>query len=343
MQDAVQLRENSKHTSDITLRWQESEWHGILRSAYRKVSDLAEALAIEQIPDEWDTSPDWPLFVPEPYFRRIKSQTASDPLLRQIVPLKSERANVSGYGVDPLREAKAVLDTGLIQKYANRSLVIAVSECPIHCRYCFRCHFAYEAHRRIDWSAIRNRLASDATVAEVILSGGDPLLLSDEQIAEILDVLGSIESLSTVRIHTRFPVVLPQRVTAGLCEIFANFQKKLVVVIHSNHPNEFDEDVGKAFSELRSSIDFLLNQSVLLRGVNDDVLTLAKLSEVLMQNGVLPYYLHVLDRVTGTAHFNISSSRALEIYDALRARLPGYLVPRLVKEEPGEKAKTLIT
>ena len=317
-------------------------WQECLREAVRDISVLSQELGFSSIPDSWDANPDFPLLVPRPFLQRIKQRDENDPLLLQVVPLKVEHENHQDWVNDPLNEQNAVLESGLLKKYFARVLVIAAPVCAVNCRYCFRRHFPYEEHRSFPIHKTLDQIGQDPSLTEVILSGGEPLLLSDAKIREVLDRLDKIEHVKRIRIHTRLPVVIPQRVTDALIGHLKASRKKTIVVLHFNHANEIDDDVANCVAELRDTGVTLLNQSVLLSRVNDDAQALTDLSERLFEIDVLPYYLHLMDRVNGTTHFDIPRQRAVEIHRELQARLPGYLVPRLVREQPGRPAKELI-
>jgi EF-P beta-lysylation protein EpmB len=280
--------------------------------------------------------------VPRGFVARMRRGDARDPLLRQVWPHGAELDRVPGFDADPVRE-RDLAEHGLIRKYAGRVLLIASGTCPIHCRYCFRREFPYQNQlaARGDWGAALDQLAGSADAHEAILSGGDPLSLSNRRLRELVARLDATP-LRTLRIHTRFPVVIPERIDAELLRLLASTRLRTVVVIHANHANELDDGVAAALLRLRGSVTALLNQSVLLRGVNDDAATLAALSERLFACGVLPYYLHLLDPVAGAAHFDVGAEVGRPLIAALRARLPGYLVPKLVRETPGELSKTPI-
>ena len=282
----------------------------------------------------------FPLRVPHPYIARMRPGDPDDPLLRQVLPSIRETEPAPGYGTDPLHETDAVVDAGVLKKYRGRALVIANGACAVHCRYCFRRHFPYEDHRQDSSFPSVAAIRRDPTIQEVILSGGDPLMLTDPHLARLLAEVGSIGHVARIRIHTRLPVVIPRRVTQALIDMLANLRQRVVIVLHFNHPNEIDADCAAALSPL--SRFTLLNQSVLLHGVNDNVAALVGLSERLFDAGVLPYYLHMPDAVAGTAHFDVPERRAVELHRQLMGRLPGYLVPRLVREVPGGAAKELV-
>ena len=307
------------------------------------VTDLEElldlvALSADQVDAAQETG--FALRVPRPYIARMSRGDPHDPLLRQVLPTVQESQSVSGYGMDPLSESSAVVDSGLLRKYAGRVLLIAAGACAVNCRYCFRRHFPYAEHRQgSDFPALE-AVRRDSTISEVILSGGDPLMLTDAHFASLVQRIGGIDHVRRIRIHTRLPVVIPQRVTAALIDVLARLPQQVVIVLHFNHGNEIDGDCVRALAALGRFT--LLNQSVLLRGVNDDAGVLVELSERLFAAGVLPYYLHMPDAVAGTAHFDVSETRATDLHRRVMARLPGYLTPRLVRETPGLAAKELV-
>ena len=284
----------------------------------------------------------FPLRVPRGFIARMRHADADDPLLLQVLPRPAELDDVPGYRFDAVGDADARTASGVLQKYAGRALLIATGSCAIHCRYCFRRHFPYaeETAAAGRWREALARLGADETVSEVILSGGDPLSLSTARLAELGEGLAGLPHIRRLRIHTRLPVVLPERVDGELLDWLAGLELERVIVLHANHANELDHAVAEACLRLRASGALLLNQAVLLRGVNDDVDTLADLSNRLMACGVLPYYLHQLDRVAGAAAFEVDDAHARQLAEGLRARLPGYLVPRLVREIAGADAKT---
>jgi len=284
----------------------------------------------------------FPLRVPQPYLARIQKGALDDPLLLQILPLHQELEQTPGFSEDPLDEKNCNAQKGLIQKYRGRVLLIAAPHCAINCRYCFRRSFDYEGNRpsREEWRSALASIQADTSIEEVILSGGDPLAVSDKQLSWLIQQIGMIKQIRRIRVHSRLPIVIPNRVTDGLLRIFNASAKQIVLVLHCNHPQEIDEHVKHALAQLRYAGVILLNQSVLLRSINDSANTLRMLSTELFSNGVLPYYLHMLDRVQGTAHFDVAAKRAKSIISELQASLPGYLVPKLVREEPGASSKT---
>lgn len=317
-----------------------------MRSAIR---DPRELLDLLDLPHELIAGAEaplraFPLLVPRGYAARMRRADASDPLLRQVLPLAKEAASVPGFVTDPVGDGPALAGPGLLHKYHGRALLITTGACAVHCRYCFRRHYPYAeaSASRGHWNTVLETLRAQPEIDEIILSGGDPLMLDDEKLAALVAALESLPQLRRLRLHTRLPVVLPERVDAGLLTWLRRSRLRIVCVIHANHANELDDSVATALDRLRGVGVTLLNQSVLLRGVNDDADALEALSRRLFECGVLPYYLHLLDAVAGAAHFDTPEARATAIVRALRARLPGYLVPRLVREEAGHDAKTEI-
>jgi EF-P beta-lysylation protein EpmB len=286
---------------------------------------------------------DFPLRVPRGFISRMRRGDARDPLLRQVLSLPEELRPVEGYSADPLQETRAREAPGLLQKYAGRALLVTTGACAVHCRYCFRRHYDYSADQdegQPRWNSAVERLAADPSTEEIILSGGDPLSLGNGRLGALLSKLSALPQLKRLRLHTRTPIVLPDRVDAGLLAMLQPWRERLVVVVHANHPAEIDAPVGRALRDLAGNAAAVLNQSVLLAGVNDSASVLADLSRRLFAAGVLPYYLHQLDRVQGAAHFAVDDATALRLHEGLIATLPGYLVPRLVRELPGEPGKT---
>lgn len=286
----------------------------------------------------------FPLRVPRGYLARMKRGDPHDPLLAQVLPLDCELRSVPGFTADPVGDLASMVAPGVLHKYEGRVLLTATGACAIHCRYCFRRHFPYgEANPATDrWNDALRYIAGTSSIREVILSGGDPLTMSDARLADLIGVLAVNAHVERLRVHTRLPVVLPERVTDGLVNALVSSRLKPVVVLHANHPNEIDSGVRDACVRLAGAHITLLNQSVLLAGVNDNADALCDLSDALFAAGVLPYYLHQLDRVEGAAHYDVPEERSLELHQAMRARLPGYLVPRLVREQPRAVSKILL-
>ncbi|MET1162110.1 MAG: EF-P beta-lysylation protein EpmB, partial [Pseudoxanthomonas sp.] len=284
----------------------------------------------------------FPLRVPRGFVARMRAGDPHDPLLRQVLPLDDEMRVVPGFAsLDAVGDAAARVGAGLLQKYRGRALLVATGSCAVNCRSCFRRHFPYaeETAARSGWRNAIDSIRYDQSIEEVILSGGDPLSLATSKLAELTDALNDVPHLRRLRIHTRLPVVLPQRVDAALLEWLSRLPWPVAIVLHANHANEFDTHVDAALADLRGVGAQLLNQAVLLRGVNDSVQALADLSERGFAAGVLPYYLHQLDQVAGVAHFQVQDDEAKRLHAALAARVSGYLVPRLVREVAGDTGK----
>ncbi|MFA5685243.1 MAG: EF-P beta-lysylation protein EpmB [Lysobacteraceae bacterium] len=320
----------------------EEDWRRLWRASIREPAALLASLGLESLAARIAPGQaGFPLRVPASFVARMRHGDAHDPLLRQVLPLDEELRIAPGFALDAVGDGAAKAGRGVIHKYEGRALLIATGSCAIHCRYCFRRHFPYaeETAASDGWQPALDALRGDPSITEVILSGGDPLSLSTAKLGELTEALAGIAQLRRLRIHTRLPVALPERVDAALSQWLGDIPLQKIVVLHANHGNEIDAAVTRACADLRASGAHLLNQAVLLRGVNDSVEALAELSEKLFAAGVLPYYLHQLDRVVGAAHFEVPDSRARELVDAVRARLPGYLVPRLVREVAGEAAK----
>jgi len=283
----------------------------------------------------------FPFLVPRGFAARMRRGDPGDPLLLQVLPRAEELVDMPGFTTDPLDEQDARRAGGLLQKYASRALLLLTGACAVNCRYCFRREFPYaeSGATPAGTTAAVAAVAADPTLTEVILSGGDPLLLDDPRLDHLLDQLESIPHLRRLRIHSRLPVVLPSRITPRLLTRLAGSRLTVSLVIHANHAAELDETVATGLTDLTTAIPLRFNQAVLLKGINDSVHALAMLSERLISLGVVPYYLHLLDPVRGTAGFAVPDSRGQELIESLRRRLPGYAVPRLARELPGEPAK----
>ncbi|MEZ5566226.1 MAG: EF-P beta-lysylation protein EpmB [Gammaproteobacteria bacterium] len=286
----------------------------------------------------------FPLRVPRAYVERIRPGDPRDPLLLQILPVMDETLAIDGFAADPVGDLASTRTPGLLQKYAGRALLITTGACAIHCRYCFRRGFPYAEQSAAgdQLEAALQEIASDPTLAEIILSGGDPMVISDIRLRKLLQHLDAIPHIQRIRLHTRVPVVQPERVTSELLATLQSLRTRVVVVVHANHARELDDAAVAALRALAGVTGPVLNQSVLLRNINDSVDALASLSTALFDAGVLPYYLHQLDPVAGAAHFDVPDDEALRLVGELLQRLPGYLVPRLVREVPGASSKTLL-
>jgi EF-P beta-lysylation protein EpmB len=318
-------------------------WQQLWREAIDDPGELLGQLGLERLaPRLAVAGQTFPLKVPRGYVARMRHGDPADPLLRQVLPIDAEDRLLPGFSLDAVGDLAAREAPGVLHKYAGRALLITTGSCAIHCRYCFRRHFPYseELAARNQWRDAVTAIAADASIHEVILSGGDPFSLSTAKLRELSEQLRPIRHLRRIRIHTRLPIVLPERVDAELLDWIAALPWPVAMVVHANHARELDASVASALAALRGAGAQLLNQSVLLAGVNDREDALAELSERLFEVGVLPYYLHLLDRVHGTAHFEVGEEDARALAGALRARLPGDLVPRLVREIAGEPSKS---
>lgn len=285
----------------------------------------------------------FPVRVPLPFIERMKKNDINDPLLKQVMPLLSEFDVVDGFGMDPLKEHDSVAE-GLLHKYKNRVLMIVKAGCAVNCRYCFRRHFPYQDNspNKARWQQALNYISSNEEISEVIFSGGDPLMASDEHLTWLVKNIENINHVKRLRIHTRLPVVIPNRITTKLVELLKNTHLKATMVLHINHGNEIDENFTNALEPLRAARIPIFNQSVLLKGINDNASTLVELSEKAFDVGILPYYLHLVDPVQGAAHFDVKEETAIKIVQEMLATLPGFLMPKLVREIAGQANKTPI-
>lgn len=315
----------------------------------RALRDPAELCRRLQLPDSCvdaaiAAAADFPLFVPREFAAKMTPGDPHDPLLLQVLPVLRELESPQGFTADPVGDSDATLTPGLLQKYAGRALLVTTGACAVHCRYCFRRHFPYtEVPSGVAaWQEAIDALAGDESIHEVLLSGGDPLTLADATLAELAQQLAAIPHLRRIRVHSRLPIMIPQRINDQLLAWLTGTRLTPIVVIHANHPRELDRPVLESIDRLNQAGVMVLNQAVLLAGINDDVEVLAELSERLVDQRVAPYYLHQLDRVKGAAHFEVSRERGAELIRQLRTRLPGYAVPRYVEEIAGEPNKTII-
>jgi EF-P beta-lysylation protein EpmB len=320
-------------------------WQGELRDAIRDGRELCAALGLPaEIGQAAGATAGFPCLVPPSYLARIERGNPRDPLLLQVLPSAAEALAAPGFTLDPVDERTATLTPGLLQKYPGRALLVVTSACPVHCRYCFRRHFPYDDRPTgaDPWEPALAALRADDSIEEIILSGGDPLTASDARLADLVTQLSAIPHLSRLRVHTRTPVMIPSRVTDELLAWLTGSRLTPVMVLHANHANELDAEVAAAVECLRCAGVMLLNQTVLLRGVNDTVDAQCALGRRLVEIGVTPYYLHQLDRVAGAAHFEVSIERGHELIAEMRRRLPGYAVPQYVQEQPGELHKVVL-
>jgi EF-P beta-lysylation protein EpmB len=321
-------------------------WKKELANACRSTTELLERLALSDYIELVDTRPDFQCMVTDSYIRKMKTGDINDPLLRQVLPLKQEtRPCIQDPGTsDPVGDANAMVSRGLLHKYHGRALLVSTAACAVHCRYCFRRNYPYQqsTYNKKALHSLLQYLDEHPEIEEIILSGGDPLTIDNEKLSEIITSLEDIKHIQTLRIHTRLPVVLPNRIDTGLVNILQASRFHVVMVIHANHPNELQTAESDKLHLLHSTGVTLLNQSVLLAAINDDPETLIRLGKRLFQCRTLPYYLHSLDPVNGGMHYEVSKKRAVTLLHQLETRLPGYLVPRLVEEIPGNPSKTAI-
>jgi EF-P beta-lysylation protein EpmB len=317
-------------------------WQKILSQGFTSATELLKFLELPVESANILAEQQFSSRIPLGFAQRMRKGNPFDPLLLQVLAVDQELDVVAGYTTDPVHESQTNVMRGLIHKYHGRVLLTLTGACAINCRYCFRRHFPYQENNpgRNGWKEVADYIAKDSSISEVILSGGDPLLAADAVLSEVLQLIEAIPHVHTVRIHTRFPVVLPERINATLIELLKASRLHKVIVLHCNHAQELDQQVQTACIDLKEAGCHLLNQSVLLSGVNDNAQTLAELSQALFSFGVLPYYLHVMDKVRGAAHFDMAFTKTQQIYQELQTLLPGYLVPRLVREEPGKLSKT---
>ena len=333
-----------RQTTEITpglLPWREE-----IKRAIRDPRELCQLLELPAGLGEAArrVSRDFPLFVPRPLLTRIKPADPDDPLLRQIFPLDAEQLPAVGFTSDPVHDRDALWQPGVIRKYHGRALLITTGACAVHCRYCFRRFFPYaEGPKSPDtWRPAIEQLATDQELEEVILSGGDPLTLSDDHLQQLVGQLERITQLRRLRVHTRLPILIPQRVTEDLLRCLTQTRLCCIVVVHVNHPCEIDTAVANSLRRLVDRGLMVLNQSVLLRGVNDQVEVSAELSRRLIALRVMPYYLHQLDRVAGAAHFEVPAETGVRLMQQLRQLLPGYAIPRYVRDDPDRPSKTIL-
>ncbi|MEX0701590.1 MAG: EF-P beta-lysylation protein EpmB [Planctomycetales bacterium] len=323
-----------------------SNWHRSLAAAVRDPDVLIDRLGLPDAlrPAARQAVESFPLLVPESYLARMTPGDPGDPLLLQVLPLADELRTVPGFTSDPVGDADAREAPGLLHKYEGRMLLVATGACAVHCRYCFRRHYPYgdEPRRLDDWEPAMQAIAEDASVREVILSGGDPLILADSRLAALIGRLDAVPHLRRLRIHSRLPIVLPDRVTSDLLDLLTASRLQPIVVVHANHSQELVADCAEAVRRIVRAGVPTLNQAVLLRGINDSAAIQSALCERLVDLGAMPYYLHQLDRVAGAAHFEVSPEEGLAIIAELRDRLPGYAVPRYVRELPGATSKSPI-
>lgn len=324
--------------------WQTETWQEALKGLIRTPEELCRVLELNPglLEGARAGAGDFALRVPRAYAARMEKGNPRDPLLLQVLPLAEELNAEPGYTEDPLAEAEANPHPGLIHKYRGRVLLIVTGSCAINCRYCFRRHFPYENNRtgKASWQPALDYIRRDRSITEVIFSGGDPLGAPDSLLAWLSGQIADIDHVQRLRVHSRLPVVIPARITDNCLDWLATSRFANTLVIHANHANEIDHEVAGALARLRGAGVTVLNQTVLLRGINDSLEALQNLSERLFTCGVLPYYLHLLDKVKGAAHFDVDTASAVHLHRQLQASMSGYLVPKLVREIAGEPCKT---
>lgn len=322
-------------------------WQQILSNSIRTIEQLYQYLNLDAqniTEDARQAAQEFPILVPEPYLKRIKKGDPEDPLLLQVLASNKEMDIFEGFVKDPLEETISNVTPGIIHKYHGRILLMVATGCAVNCRYCFRRHFDYADNRlsREQQVTALNYVKEDPSITEVILSGGDPLLLSDDALSNLVTAIEQIPHVKRLRIHSRLPVVIPQRITEQLTTLLSDSRLSTSLVLHINHAQEMDEGFARELDQIRASNVTLLNQTVLLKGINTSCSELTQLSEALFSNGILPYYLHTLDKVQGAGHFFLSDQDAIALHKKLQHLLPGYLVPKLVREIPAERSKTLL-
>lgn len=324
-------------------------WQRDLAEAYRSPAELLAALQLPASADSVfgladDQTQPFPTLVPRSFAKRMEFGNRNDPLLLQVLPMKAERQPAEGFVADPVGDEAAKKAPGLLQKYHGRALMITTGACAVHCRYCFRREYPYhdEPRRLEDWQPALAEIAADSSITEVILSGGDPLMLNDDRLTILCEQLDAIPHVERIRLHTRLPIVLPSRVTPALLQLLSSLRSQVVMVVHANHGNEIVDDCHEALRSLVQSGIPVLNQAVLLRNINDNVEALETLCRRLVNIGVMPYYLHQLDRVHGAAHFEADRTAGQQFISELQKRLPGYAVPKFVEEIAGQQSKSAI-
>lgn len=320
-------------------------WQQELAEGFSNSTELCNYLEIPNLSNKILKHPEFTVRVPHDFVDRIEKGNINDPLLKQVLPTIDENTDFPGFNNDPVGDLNAMTESGVIHKYQGRVLFITTGACAINCRYCFRKNFPYNdfqlSTKKI--SQAIQYIENNNDISEVILSGGDPLLLSDAKLFSLLQQLDTIKHLKRIRIHSRIPIVLPSRITTAFCDMFSSITKSIVFVVHSNHANELSHSVKLACKKIKACDITLLNQSVLLKEINDNAQTLSALSEKLFTFGIMPYYLHLLDKATGTGHFEVNQKTAIALMDQVKKQLPGYLVPKLVREQAGAANKIIIT
>ena len=323
-----------------------SDWKAELSNCVDSIDELLNQLGLkaEDLNANEQAATGFPIKVPQSFINLMEYGNPNDPLLKQVLPVASELKIDNNFSVDPVNESSFNPIPGIVHKYPNRVLMIISPNCAINCRYCFRRHFPYDENRqnKMQWHKALDYLTNKPEINEVIYSGGDPLAANDNFLHWLTSKLESINSIKRLRIHTRLPVVIPSRIDDKLLHLLGNTRLKPTVVLHINHTNEISNALTRGVDRLKKAGITVLNQSVLLKGINDNSNQLISLSEKLFDVGIIPYYLHMLDPVQGASHFDTSKDHAIEIYSQLKSQLPGFLLPRMVEEKPGQTSKTYI-
>ena len=337
------IKVDKKVSKTIRLKASEAhgDWQQQLRQGWRRPEDLLDSLGIDPADIDFLNGSTFPMRVPKAFSARMQHGNPADPLLRQVLPLQDETRHTDGFSSDPVGDIESRSARGLLHKYHGRALLITTGACAIHCRYCFRREFPYSAEHAspAHWRQAIDYIATHSDIEEVILSGGDPWMLSNQRLQQLTHALRPIAHIQRLRIHTRMPITLPDRVDPGLIEWLNSLPWQKIVVVHANHAQEFDASVACALSLLKQADATVFNQAVLLAGINDTADALCDLMQSSFTAGAIPYYLHLLDRVNGSAHFEVDEAKALAMMKTVRQRLSGYLVPRLVREQSGAAYK----
>lgn len=317
-------------------------WRRVQKENFTQVEELLHYLELDpHLKSRILKKPRFVLNLPKRLAEKIQKNTLDDPILRQFVPLDDELAEVPGFISEPVQDSVFRKGKKTLHKYEGRALILACSACAMHCRYCFRQNFPYETTDK-NFDEDLEYLKKNESLSEVILSGGDPLSLADSTLASLFDGIEKIPHIKRIRFHTRFPIGIPERIDESFLKLLSSCSKQIFFVSHINHPKELDQDVATALKNIQKLGIPVLNQAVLLQGVNDSEETLLTLCESLINTGITPYYLHALDPVSGASHFAVSDQRGLELISYLQRRLSGFGVPRFVREEPGCSSKSLI-
>lgn len=327
-------------TSCSLINMPASNWRLILRKNFTRVEALADYLELTALQrSQLLVKPDFILNVPLRLAQKMAKGTLDDPLVKQFLPTRQEQASHPLFVLDPVKDETFRREPKLLHKYQGRALLLCTSACAMHCRYCFRQNFSYDREDKTFLAELK-AIREDDSIHEVILSGGDPLSLSDELLESLFLQLEEMDHVKRIRFHTRFPIGIPERIDESFLRLISASSKQFFFVIHCNHPRELDEDIFEHLRALQQLSCVLLNQAVLLKGINDTVSVQEELCELLVNRGIMPYYLHQLDRVQGTAHFEVEEAQGIQLIQDLTKRLSGYAIPRYVREIAGQPNKT---